>query len=97
VHGTEFVFRSQQITLFLTTLAIAIAGTASLIFYLITAFFWGNPNPRQLMRRCLRRGFWLALAIVILGLLRLTQTFNPITALLTIASATAIEITLSSN
>lgn len=95
--GTEFSLRIQPVSLFLIILAIATTLTSSLIFYFLSAIFLGNPDPRGLMRRSLRRGTFVAVVVMTLGLLRLTQTFNFITAFLTIASAAMLEITLSSN
>lgn len=97
LSGTGFSLRMQPASLFLIILAIATILTSSLIFYFLSAIFLGNPDPRGLMRRSLRRGVLVAAVVVTLGLLRLTQTFNPVTAFLTITSAAMLEITLSSN
>ena len=84
--------RTENFLLFLLLLWIAITLLFSLITYPIRVYLYPYIDRRFLTRKGIRQGAWLACAMVTVLLLSLTNTFNPVTVVMTLALLIVLEI-----
>jgi len=84
--------KTGLVMLVLFLLVLAVASLFSLVTYPIRVFLSPYIDRRFHVRKGLKQGGWLGAAVASIILLSVTNTFNPITAGITLALLLVLEI-----